>query len=105
MAQEQKDEMVIWAKKVTEGMSDSAIFMQLFNPLSDPDEALEDPQYLIQLGYAIMLDKPVIVIASYKQTIPDKLEKVADVIGRYKDGSMKSIHNAIESAIENIESN
>lgn len=99
----QKDEMAIWAKKVTEGIDDSAIFMQLYKPLKSPDEALEDPQYLLQLGYAIMLDKPIVLVASHKQTVPEKLRNVADVIGRYEENNMDSIEEAVQGAIGKID--
>ena len=64
-----------------EGISESAIFAQLFHPamVTDPNA---DALPLFQLGAAIMLDKPllVIVLQDREDALPEKLRRFADKV-------------------------
>lgn len=65
--------------KMLQGIDDSAIFLQLFHP-SMVEQWAEDVTPLIQLGAAIMLDKPIVVIVEPGRTIPATLRRIADEI-------------------------
>lgn len=97
-----KDELAIWAEKTAKQIDGSAIFIQLYNSQNGKD-LLEEPLYLLQLAYAIMMDKPIAVLIVYGDKIPDKLKKIADVIEFYDRGSIKSIGQATEKAIKKLE--
>ena len=47
--------------------------------LVPPDNQL-DVKYAVELGYTIMLDKPIIAVVTRDAKMPDKLAKVADAI-------------------------
>lgn len=99
---DEKDEMVLWAERTAKKIDESAMFMQLFKP-SDSGDLINEPDYILQIGFAIMMDKPIAVIAGYGDEIPKKLEEVADVIEFFDRGSMKSIGDASEKAIKKLQ--
>lgn len=56
-------------------VSDSAVCMSLVPPTDGVD-----PKFAVELGYMIMLDKPIIAVVSAGRKVPLKLVKVADEI-------------------------
>ena len=58
-------------------MSDSRIVVSLA-PNGTKSEG--DVKYWVELGASIMLDKPILVVASPGQELPERLERVADLI-------------------------
>jgi len=45
-----------------------------------PSDGQPDPKFAVELGYCIMLDKPIIAIVNPGSKVPLKLAKVADEI-------------------------
>lgn len=45
-----------------------------------PPDTIIDPKFALELGYMIMLDKPIIAVVSPGSKVPPKLAKVADAI-------------------------
>ena len=66
-------------KVVTEGLvpkvESSAIFVSIC-----PGTDKLDAKFCVELGVAIMLDKPILAIVDPSQTIPEKLRRVAEMI-------------------------
>lgn len=62
-------------KRSLEGMQGSRIFMSLFT-----DNFKKDPKCLMQLGLAVMLDKPIYLVAPKGTVIPGNLIRMAEHI-------------------------
>lgn len=66
-------------KVVTEGLvpkvANSAAFVSIC-----PDMDQIDAKFCVELGVAIMLDKPILAIVSPGRTVSNKLRQIADVI-------------------------
>jgi hypothetical protein len=66
-----------WARAATKGVADSAVFLQIFNATALTDG--NDLAYALQLGAAILLDKPIVIVAPEGSEIPAKLKAIRDV--------------------------
>lgn len=72
------------------------------------EAALKDPAVALQLGYAIMLDKPIFLLAGKDQVLSKSLERAADHIERvdFKDpADMKRGSEAIATFLKKMEAN
>lgn len=75
------DEFSTWLKKASDGslgkMQGSSLYAGVVT-----SNFLKDPLCVLQLGYAIVLDKPIILIVDKRMWIPESLLKVAKLIER-----------------------
>jgi nucleoside 2-deoxyribosyltransferase len=93
-----------WAKRVrTElipKLEDSALNVSLV-----PADGT-DVKFAVELGFSIMLDKPIIAVVEPGSKVPEKLVRVADRIVEAdlhsKDGQAK-VHQSIEAALADLE--
>lgn len=60
------------AKRNIEGVDSSALFMSLYSP-----DAQDDPMVMIQIGAAVMKDKPIALLAIKGVKIPQHLRTLA----------------------------
>ena len=60
-----------------DGIESSAHFLQLYHP-GMRDDFLDDPWPAIQLGIALLMGKPIIVIVPPGRELPEKLRRIAD---------------------------
>lgn len=78
------DKEKAWAQEVVDnarsGMEDSANFCSIVT-----DGYLNDPICATQLGMAIMMDKPIILMVKVGTKLPKHLEKVSDGIIYFHD--------------------
>ncbi len=92
-----------WVKDVakTSGpkIQNSEVFTSIFT-----NNYIQSPQCALELGLAIMMDKPIVIVAIDDQQIPKHLTKIASCIERVKsndkdgmDRAMASIHKSIQS--------
>lgn len=61
---------------------------------------LKDPLCALQLGYAIILDKPIALIADRNVKLPESLVKVAKLIERVDTKSKADMQRASQSIAE-----
>lgn len=54
----------------------------------------DSPLCALQLGIAIMLDKPIVILADHKEKIPKHLTKIAGLIHRVDMNDPKSLQGA-----------
>lgn len=59
-------------------------------------------KYWVELGATIMLDKPIIVVAFDRRSVPRKLRLVADEIVYLRDGVNAEASEAVRAAIERV---
>lgn len=98
MKDEELAELQDWTRKVTKGQRDSAVFMSLWSD-SMRDDPSGDPVPVMQLGYAMLLDKPIIVIAPQAARIPENVKRVARAIEFYDPDKTSSLHAATLRAL------
>jgi hypothetical protein len=53
-----------WTRQVTRGQRESAVFMNLWSDTMARDPS-GDPVPVMQLGYAMLLDKPIVIVAPH----------------------------------------
>ena len=69
------DEFVDYTRtKTIENMANSAFVMSLV------PEGKSDIKFSVELGLAIMMDKPILIVARKGVAVPEKLRKVADEV-------------------------
>lgn len=78
-------------KKIGESHSFAAIFTKNF---------LNSPECALQLGYAILMDKPIVLIADKNVKIPESLVKIAKLIERVDMSKPSEMARASKSLAE-----
>lgn len=78
-----------YVKQIAEGMSKSAVCLSLFT-----ENYKHGTDSLLQFALAMMLDKPIFLLVPEGVGIPNNVRKVAEGIEFYKEGDMKSMHDA-----------
>ena len=89
LTDDQKD----WLRRVTERsgkqVSDSDIFVSICS-----GKALEEPQWCLEMGFAVALDKPIYLLVPDDLVLPENLRRLARGIERYKPDDMPSFNAA-----------
>jgi hypothetical protein len=88
-----------WTRKVTRGQRESAVFLNLWSD-SMATEPSSDPVPVMQLGYAMLLDKPIVILAPHGSRIPENVRRCARVIAFYDHDNMDSMHAATIRALK-----
>ena len=86
-----------WATKATTGVADSAVFMSLWNDTMNAPA--KEPEAVLQLAYALILDKPIVIVAQHGATIPPKVRRIADALEFYDRGDEASLRAATLRAL------
>jgi len=73
-------------------IADSKVYLSLFSEGSD-----RDPQCLLELGIAMMLDKPIVVVATEGVKIPENLRKVAVIVENVDSSIPSDMKRAMRS--------
>jgi hypothetical protein len=89
-----------WAGKVTEGVRESSCFMQLWNDaMLDPRK---EPVPIFQLAYALVLDKPIILVVPHGAHVPENIKRVARALEYFDYGDLESLHAATLRAFKAV---
>lgn len=88
-----------WTRKVTAGQRTSSVFMNLWSDTMATDPS-GDPVPVMQLGYAMLLDKPIVIVAPHGSRIPDNVRRAARAIEFYDRDNMASMQAATMRAIK-----
>lgn len=75
----------------------SAVFLSLFS-----EQMQKEPVPILQLGLAVLLDKPIAIIAFDDEVVPENLRKLAFFVARAKRGDMESVEAATRAIIERM---
>lgn len=87
-----------------EGVLASSVFLNLFHPdmvLDPTGNAIP----LAQLGIAIMLGKPLIVVCDSEHPLPAKLALIADrviVVPSLREGGLSAVTEEIQAALQEL---
>jgi hypothetical protein len=92
-----------WIKAVLEEMypklgSSKVSLMLLDQPEGSPGKV----KFWVELGASIMLDKPIIVLAEHNQSIPSKLDKLADKVIRFDPDNLEASANDLQKAFKEV---
>lgn len=92
----EKEELDAWLKQASGGslpkMQGSSSYAGIVT-----ESFLKDPLCALQLGYAILLDKPIILIADHNLKLPAALVKIAKIIERVDIKNPRDMKRASES--------
>jgi len=92
------EELKRYATRIGGGIENSKIFLSLFTK-----NYKEDPGCALQLGIAMMLDKPIGIMAEEGVVIPYKLAKVAEAIAWFKPGDEASMEESTKELMAMLE--
>lgn len=100
LTKKEKEQLLALAKRALHGLPESTIFMGIF---SGPNEGrVERIEFLMQLGYAILHNKTIIIPAPYDTEVPAKLVAVADRIVRYNPEDPMTLEPALTQALTEV---
>lgn len=92
------DELRGWTKRVVAGQAESACFLQLFSP-DMREHPEDDPIPIMQLGYAMVLDKPILIVAVEGTAVPKNIRRAATAVEFYPAGDMDAMKTATLRAL------
>ncbi len=99
LTKQELQQLSAWTRQVTRGQRESAVFLDLWNDKMATDPS-SDPVPIMQLGYAMLLDKPIVVIAPHGSTIPENVTRVARAVEFFDRDNMDSLHAATLRALK-----
>ena len=80
-------------------MRRSSLYVGLFNEKSWK----KDPTPVFQLGLAMMLDKPIVIVAFDDESIPENIRKVAVAVEIVaKDATQEQVADAVKRLMEKV---
>jgi hypothetical protein len=96
MTDEERDEANQWAREAVDRnlqpMKDSSVFASILS-----GDLTKEPLCALQLGLAILLDKPIILIVDHAVKLPKHLVKIAEVIERVDIKDPATVERASKS--------
>lgn len=95
MSEKTNEWLVASIKRNLKPMADSTMFVQLFSGGVE-----EDPNAVLQLGMAMMLDKPIALVVLDGVKVPKNIEKVAIAIERVSRDDPEMARKASEKIAE-----
>jgi hypothetical protein len=81
-----------------EGIDSSAMFLQLYNK-----NLADEPLALMQLGYALMIGKPIGVLVKKGEEVPEKLRAAADLVEEFDPEDPQSLTAATKKLLSILE--
>lgn len=93
------DELRRATKENADKIADSNVFLTIFNK-----SMIEEVIPLIQMGLAVYLNKPILVIVPESQfdAIPHNLLAMARGIEKFPDGDMDALYAAMNRLLESV---
>jgi hypothetical protein len=103
MNEEDKKELNYWLNDCIsrngKNLEKSSVFTAIFT-----ESYLKSPECALQVGLAMMMDKPIILIADKNTRIPSNLIKVAKLIEKVDMSSQDELKRASESIQKFVDS-
>jgi len=93
---QEEENLVKAVKRNAEKISESDVFLSLVT-----SKYVEDPYCAMQLGLAILMEKPIYLLVKDGTHIPNHLFKIADKIEHFNDDTLKS---ATDKLFKNLKS-
>ena len=96
MANEYSKEAMEWMRMIAQKQGPRIKQSQMYMSLVT-DNFLEDPRCALELGLAILMNKPIVLIAEPNQKIPEALVKIAKVVERADFNNKTDMERAMAS--------
>lgn len=91
-----QDQMNEWLEQMAadsgKKIKDSAVMMTLITK-----NCLESPEMIFQIGCAVMMDKPIMLMVDKDTPIPNHLQKIATAIERVDTSNKSDMDRAAET--------
>lgn len=84
-----------WMQDTHEKIRGSAVFLSIFT-----NNYMDDPAALLQLAYAIMLNKPLYFIVPHGTVIPEKIKKIADKLDFFNPDDKQEMQNKVSTMLK-----
>ena len=68
-------QLIQWAKRAIHGLDESHVFVGI---LDDRPMDTSSAEFMLQLGYSVLMGKIIVVPVPFRMEVPEKLAKVAD---------------------------
>jgi hypothetical protein len=91
-----------WARRATRGQKESTVFLSLWSEKMFRDP-LDEPHIPMQLGLAMLLDKPIIVVAPEGAYIPVNVLRAARAVKYFNPDDEDSLHEATQAALREVD--
>jgi hypothetical protein len=99
LTKKQKRELEAWARRAVHGVDESAIYLAL---LDDSPLDTARIEFTLQLGHALLTDKPIIVTVPHGVVLPAKLAAVADRVVRFDPANKESMVPGLTAAFTEL---
>jgi hypothetical protein len=99
LTNKERREVKDWARRAVHGVDESAIYLGILDegPL---DEARIE--FTLQLGHALLTDKPIILTVPYGVVLPVKLAAIADKVVRFDPANKESMVPGLTAALTEL---
>lgn len=97
LTKEQRRDMLKWGKRAVKGLDASHVFMGVMDEGPLDVARLE---FTLQLGHALLTDKPIILAVPNGVKLPKKLAAIADEVAYYNPGNLESMEHSIKPAMK-----
>jgi hypothetical protein len=93
-------ELVKFANHALRGLAESRTFIGVWGD----DIPMDGPrvEFLLQLGYALMNDKFIIIPVPHGVELPKKVEAIADAVVRYNRDDPESLQHALTPVLTRL---
>jgi hypothetical protein len=81
-------DLVTWARRALYGLDNSACFVGV---MDDRPMNTARVEFTLQLGHAVLMNKPIIIPVPFGVEIPSKLAAVADRVVRYDPEDLETL--------------
>lgn len=95
MKNKDREDFIRVAKSSVEGLKDSHVMLGFWGSENKPERW----QFIMQIGYALLHNKPILIVLPEGASIPPKLALIAEVIEYYQPGDLDSMHEAARRAL------
>lgn len=99
LSSKERRELVAWAKGALHGLDQSAAFVGVLD--NHPLDATRI-EFTLQLGHALLNEKPIILTVPHGVALPAKLEAVADAVVRYNPDDLASMQPGLLEAFTRL---
>jgi hypothetical protein len=99
LSKKQRRELEAWARRAVHGVDESAIYLGILD-----DSPLDQGriEFTLQLGHALLTDKPIILTVPHGVALPAKLAAVADRVVRFDPANKESMLPGLTAALTEL---
>jgi hypothetical protein len=95
----ENEQLVTFAKRALHGLDESRCFIGM---LDDDELTPARIEFTLQIGHAILTDKPIVITVPQGAKIPAKLRAVADQIVVYNPDDLSSLEYGVARSLTEL---